>query len=86
MAEVTQWLAVPTHCQTAQPKSAPCLLQLFFKFSTACSTAYMGLSPSDLLLVPKEAAPAHAVPCVGTGLGGEGINGQTTLARLVGTT
>ncbi|KAM9227987.1 LOW QUALITY PROTEIN: BTB/POZ domain-containing protein KCTD19 [Leptosomus discolor] len=69
MADVTQRVAVPTYCQTTQPKSAPYLLQLLFKFSTARSTAYMGLSSYDRLLVPKEAAPAHAVPCMGTGLG-----------------
>lgn len=38
-AEVTQWPAVPTRCQTAQPEGAPNPLQLL-KFSTACSTAY----------------------------------------------
>lgn len=86
MAEVTQWLAVPMHCQITQPKAAPYLFQLLFKFSTTHSTAYTDLSLSDLLLVPKEAAPADAVPCMGTGLGGEGSNGQTTLARLVGIT
>lgn len=85
MAEVTQWLTVPTHCQAAQHRGAPYLLQLLLKFSAICSTAHTRLAPSDLL-VPKEAAPAHAVCCMGTGLGGEGGNGQTTLARLLDTT
>lgn len=64
-------LKVLLTCSSSSSSSLPLAPQLTQEFP-------LGPSPCS------QAAPAYAVPCMGTGLGGEGSNGRTTLAGLVG--